>query len=198
MNAREKILGSIATGKPAAVPHPEFSGSFAPVHPDLVELFIRTLEGIGGRVVKVSGLEVVKTEMAAAVERGEWIVNGSDAIGPVSTNVGPQMRATGLAAIDRAYLMSSMGVAENGSVWLKENEMLNRLLPFICQHLVIVLATASIVASMHEAYEKIAGTDTGYHLFLAGPSKTADIEQSLVIGAHGARSLLVYLVETTR
>ena len=28
--------------------------------------------------------------------------------------------------------------------------------------------------------------------FLAGPSKTADIEQSLVIGAHGARSLVVY------
>jgi L-lactate utilization protein LutC len=30
--------------------------------------------------------------------------------------------------------------------------------------------------------------DTDYHLFLAAPSKTADIEQSLVIGAHGAEA----------
>lgn len=32
-------------------------------------------------------------------------------------------------------------------------------------------------------------------VFIAGPSKNADIEQSLVIGAHGARSLLVFLLK---
>jgi len=31
-------------------------------------------------------------------------------------------------------------------------------------------------------------------MFLAGPSKTADIEQSLVIGAHGAKGLMVYIL----
>ncbi len=47
---------------------------------------------------------------------------------------------------------------------------------------------------MHEAYERIDLLQTGFGLFLAGPSKTADIEQSLVIGAHGARSLTVFLM----
>lgn len=41
-----------------------------------------------------------------------------------------------------------------------------------------------IVPTMHQAYDSIAG-----------PSKTADIEQSLVIGAHGARSATIYVVE---
>ena len=34
-----------------------------------------------------------------------------------------------------------------------------------------------------------------YGIFIAGPSKTADIEQSLVIGAHGARSMTVFLMD---
>jgi L-lactate dehydrogenase complex protein LldG len=59
--------------------------------------------------------------------------------------------------------------------------------------LVIVLDRNSLEDTMHQGYEKIAATHSGFGLFLAGPSKTADIEQSLVIGAQGARSLRVVL-----
>jgi len=48
---------------------------------------------------------------------------------------------------------------------------------------------------MHHAYDRIGDADYGFGLFLAGPSKTADIEQSLVLGAHGSRSMTVFLVE---
>jgi L-lactate dehydrogenase complex protein LldG len=47
---------------------------------------------------------------------------------------------------------------------------------------------------MHEAYERLKFDRPGFGCFISGPSKTADIEQSLVIGAHGARSLTVFFV----
>lgn len=47
---------------------------------------------------------------------------------------------------------------------------------------------------MHEAYKRIDTGEYGYGVFISGPSKTADIEQALVMGAHGARSVTVILV----
>jgi L-lactate dehydrogenase complex protein LldG len=47
---------------------------------------------------------------------------------------------------------------------------------------------------MHDAYRRVAFPGAGFGTFIAGPSKTADIEQALVIGAHGARSCTLFLV----
>ena len=87
-----------------------------------------------------------------------------------------------------------MGVAENGSLWITEDLVKERVLPFICQHLVAIVSKRNIVASMHDAYDIIADRDYGFGTFIAGPSKTADIEQSLVLGAHGPRTMTVIMI----
>jgi hypothetical protein len=48
---------------------------------------------------------------------------------------------------------------------------------------------------MHEAYKRIKMTNYGYGVFISGPSKTADIEQALVMGAQAARGVTVILIE---
>ncbi|MGZ3755769.1 MAG: LutC/YkgG family protein, partial [Mucilaginibacter sp.] len=97
--------------------------------------------------------------------------------------------------VELGIIRAHLGVAENGAVWIKEDLVNHRVLPFICQHLAIVLNRQSIVPTMHEAYEKIGAEDYGYGTFIAGPSKTADIEQSLVLGAHGSRTMTVFLMD---
>jgi L-lactate dehydrogenase complex protein LldG len=99
-----------------------------------------------------------------------------------------ELQNVGVAIIEGAF-----GVAENGAIWVDEEQLVHRVLPFITQHLIILLDKKQIVQDMHQAYELIQPQKQGFGLFIAGPSKTADIEQSLVKGAQGARSALIVL-----
>ena len=98
-----------------------------------------------------------------------------------------------LEGLDLAILPGAFGVAENGAIWVNAAALPHRGVFVVAQHLAIVPAR-EIVTDMHAAYERVAALPRGYGLFIAGPSKTADIEQALVIGAHGARSCTVFLV----
>jgi len=86
------------------------------------------------------------------------------------------------------------GVAENGAIWCDDSSYPSRIIPFITQKLIITIRQSDIVSNMHEAYKVIENLDYGFGTFISGPSKTADIEQSLVYGAHGAVSLLVIII----
>jgi len=98
-----------------------------------------------------------------------------------------------LSQIETVLLKGQFGVAENGAIWLDESDFPNRLIPFIAQKVVIILDSEQIVENMHQAYERIQEVNTGFGVFISGPSKTADIEQSLVYGAHGPVSFTVVI-----
>ncbi len=99
-----------------------------------------------------------------------------------------------LENLDFVVYPGEFAVAENGSIWLTDRNLKHRVVFFITQYLVLVVKSADIVHTMHEAYARAQPPRPGFGLFLSGPSKTADIEQSLVIGAHGCRELQVYIV----
>ena len=194
MSSREKILSAITAAQPAFVEAPVISIEKGIATIDLVKKFVQILENIGGKAVYANGFESVKEDLNQSIKDGGYIVNTLPEIGIVNPEVNADNDAVFLEPVYKAYIRGELGVAENGSIWLYESQMVNRLLPFICQHLILVIEAKSIVGDMHDAYAQLDVSKEGYGVFLAGPSKTADIEQSLVIGAHGARSLVVYLV----
>ena len=194
MNSREKILGAISSNKPVFIESPVVEIDRIQIEPaTALAQFTQTLVSIGGTVVQVSDLHLIGDEIKKARDSGKYVVNTLPFLGEVNEEINVSLDATALESVHQAYIGATLGVAENGAVWIYESQMKNRLLPFICQHLVICMYSKDIIPTMHEAYQQIDVFKEGYGVFLAGPSKTADIEQSLVIGAHGARSLTIYL-----
>ena len=194
MSAREQILKSIAANKPELVDLPIIDKQQVISYEDNTVQFKKVLESIGGSVMEASSMEQLQTEFETEKLSGKYIVNTIAELNIVDENLN-NLSSHQLESVHKAFIRGTVGVAENGSVWVYESQMINRLLPFICQHLVLIIEKNDIVATMHHAYEKIDSARDGFGVFIAGPSKTADIEQSLVIGAHGARSLVVYILD---
>ena len=188
-------MEAISRNKPGFTPAPVVTSHSTAGYEQLVAKFTTTLESIGGSVIRTNDFETIKTHVQQVKVQGHSIVNTITSLGETDETITFFDPATSLEHIHMACIKGLLGVAENGAIWVEESKMRNRLLPFICQHLVLVLDAKKIVADMHQAYDQLTVNREGYGVFIAGPSKTADIEQSLVIGAHGARSLLVFLVE---
>ena len=101
-----------------------------------------------------------------------------------------------LKGLDWLLARGEFGVAENGAIWMTMDGVTHRACFFLTQFLAVVIPASEIVMNMHQAYERLGQrVSQPFGLFLSGPSKTADIEQSLVLGAHGCRELNVFIVE---
>ncbi|RYD82139.1 MAG: lactate utilization protein B/C [Sphingobacteriales bacterium] len=193
MSSRNKILNAVKLGKPALQPLPASHQLQAVLYEDAPAKFIETFSGIGGQVIAVNSLADVDSFIAGNFSATN-IISNIPALKNVSflnKNIDPHE----LENIELAILPAQFGVAENGALWMTENDMGIRALPFICQQLAVVLSKKDIVSNMQQAYDIIAETNYGFAAFVAGPSKTADIEQSLVLGAHGPKGMIIFLVE---
>lgn len=194
MNARENILNAIAMNQPEFIEIPVVDSSVVIQYDDVYAQFKTVLESIGGKTELITDITMLKDQLKADKQNGIFVVNTIAALGEVDEQAA-FLAASELEKVEKAYVKGTIGVAENGAVWIYESQMINRLVPFICQHLVLVIERKNIVDTLHQAYEKIDVSKEGFGAFIAGPSKTADIEQSLVIGAHGARSAVIYVIE---
>jgi L-lactate dehydrogenase complex protein LldG len=194
MNSRGKILSAVIANQPELVSLPDLS-FFETNTPGSLDQFTTVLKAVGGFVHHVNSYDEVIDILLAVNGKNKKIISTVTQL-PAYYNeayfTNPQ--TADMQDVDVAILKGRFGVAENGAVWITDQEMRQRALPFICQHLAIIIDADSIVPTMHAAYRLISDITYNFATFIAGPSKTADIEQSLVIGAHGPRSMTVFVM----
>ncbi|RYY45698.1 MAG: lactate utilization protein B/C [Chitinophagaceae bacterium] len=194
MSSREKILKEIAQNKPAAISLPAPFLVEREQQP-LLPKFMEMLQSIGGEAKLVEDWHEVLYCLQQKISDGLEVANAVQKLAPYNIEHYRTKSGAEVQTVHSVFLQGGIAVAENAAIWVSEVSMGNRMLPFICEQLIIVINQSDIVATMHDAYERLRVNEDGYGVFIAGPSKTADIEQSLVIGAHGPLSLQVFIVK---
>jgi L-lactate dehydrogenase complex protein LldG len=193
MSSRSKILQAVKKNQPEALTLPQLQ-AFAQPFQNAQDKFITVLQGIGGEVHEVTDYESIAGILQKSFGDAMRVVSTVPALHAIAEKETLYDVAHHLKTVDLAVLQSHLAVAENGAVWITDAHLPQRVLPFITQHLAVVVDANAIVPTLHEAYEKIGDGDYGFGVFIAGPSKTADIEQSLVLGAHGPKTMTVFLL----
>lgn len=193
--SREAILQSIRKNLPVSSPLPELDGPWIR-YPDPCAQFASVLEMIGGRAIRVPNLAAISAQLKTLPQftGSRQTLSSFAEIATSDVNLAAITDPHDLETVDFALLPGEFGVAENAAIWVTGEPVSQRVIYFLCQHLALVIPAGQIVHTLHEAYQRIRIVGPQFGVFIAGPSKTADIEQSLVIGAHGPKSLTVFLV----
>jgi L-lactate dehydrogenase complex protein LldG len=197
--SRDAILAAIRRQRAPEAPLPAIDNGPWITYSDPAEHFAGVLSSVGGKCIAASTTHEVlrELEQMPAFSTAATVYSLCDGI--PNRNVDPHSIADPheLADVDFAVLPARFAVAENGAVWVNDDGVPDRVIYFLAQHVALVVPAGEIVHNMHQAYGRLRFDKAGFGCFISGPSKTADIEQSLVIGAHGARSLTVFLLGAT-
>lgn len=194
MSSREDILQSIRRATHVKYEKPDLKPleAIALTYPDVVEQFYAMMKQVGGEAVLLPEGQDVNEVITKAYPDAKRIASNLKEITCATFNPDDIEDPAELNGTDLAIIDGKIGVAENGAVWI-EQDVKQRAIYFISEKLVILLDKQHILNNMHEAYKHIDTGEYGFGTFISGPSKTADIEQALVIGAHGARDVMVII-----
>ena len=101
-------------------------------------------------------------------------------------------------SIDASITETLGGIAETGSLILWPSREEPRLMSLIPPVHLAVLQAETIYHTFSEAVHEGGWADgmPTNALLISGPSKTADIEQTLVYGVHGPKQLVVFIIQS--
>ena len=193
MSSKEDILKKYRANIRERFDMPDLSDIRAITYPDPLLQFMNMTKSVGGNAIEVEEGRDVNELIRELYPDAKEIASNLPEITIATRNPDEVGRARDLNGTDVGIIRGSFGVAENACVWIPQ-QMKEKAVCFISEHLVILLKKSEIVNNMHEAYRRIQFNDYGYGTFISGPSKTADIAQVLVMGAQAARSATVLLL----
>jgi L-lactate dehydrogenase complex protein LldG len=172
-----------------------------------VELFVAMAEEVQATVTRVSSPAAVPVAIARylAAENlpADLVMAPDPSIDEIPWNTWPllQIRRGRAEAEDRVSLTPChAAIAETGTLMLISGAQTPTTLNFLPETHIVLVRGDQVVATYEDGWDRLRATAKTEALpravnFVTGPSRTADIEQHIELGAHGPRRLHIVLVE---
>ena len=176
----------------------------------LFELFKTRLEELRGEVYRVGDGMAASDKVAelagsaggaVMVQPGEPLASLlpglTERLGDRLVDAATVADSADFARIEVGVTATDFLIARTGSVLLRTVSAGGRRLSVLPPFHIVVARASQIVSSLEEALNGLKGQspDWSYAALITGPSRTADIEKILVLGAHGPKRLAVVVVD---
>jgi L-lactate dehydrogenase complex protein LldG len=175
-----------------------------------VDLFIALAKEVQATVTQVGSFAAVPEEVARylAAENlpAELVVAPDPGLDEIPWGMRPMLRTrSGRAAAEDKVSLTPChsAIAETGTLLLVSGPETPTTLNFLPDTHIVVVRRNQIVATYEDCFDRLRADRRADKLprainFITGPSRTADIEQQIELGAHGPRRLHIVLVEEDR
>ncbi|NOY57815.1 MAG: hypothetical protein GXO75_02645 [Calditrichaeota bacterium] len=224
-NSRDKILGAVkdALQQPSHLPptpqgiDERIKEGLASVTPKdyvgLREQFKKELELVSGEFQLVHSTDEIVTAISRMMQESNYTSLTIAGDGPydglaqrvTEKNKAVQLvkasdyqkteRKEKLAATEAALVDVNLAVADVASLALLYDDTPSSLPHFLPLTIFVVIKPEQLVANLFELFEKLPAEKAKNMTLITGPSRTADVEKVLVLGAHGPKRLVVFMLE---
>jgi L-lactate dehydrogenase complex protein LldG len=176
-------------------------------HLQQIELFVAMAEEVQATVARVASLsavpEAIARYLAAENLPAELVMAPDPSLAPIPWEAWPllQIRLGRAEADDKVSLTPChAAIAETGTLMLISGPQTPTTLNFLPDTHIVIVRGDQVVASYEDGWDRLRQSGAPETLprainFVTGPSRTADIEQRIELGAHGPRRLHIVLVE---
>jgi len=170
---------------------------------DLEVVFAEELNHIGGHFVYCMSKEELIENLKRLIISQKWntVYTHSKEIDNIlkSMDVVSSKDTDDYSKIEVSITECEALIARLGSVMVSSKQVNGRRLNFIPDTHIVIANREQIVATVKDAIElinnKYEDEFPSMTTIITGPSRTADIEKTLVMGAHGPRTLIVFVTE---
>ena len=205
--AKENILRKIrkALTQTTPLPFPASEGTttvFKPAQQELEVEFGEQFSKLLGKFVYCADLEELESQLSTIISHNKWekIFFREDEMKSVfNSSLFGKPSYPDLATADAAITTCEALVARTGSIIMTSAQKSGRTTSVYAEVHVCIAFTDQLVYDVRDGLqlikERYAGRIPSLVTFATGPSRTADIEKTLVVGVHGPREVYVFLVE---
>jgi L-lactate dehydrogenase complex protein LldG len=206
-SSKEKILKKIreALSNPVPLPFPKSEGNtsiFQPKTEDLELIFAEEFTKLLGKFAFCMNEADLKIQLKNLIAQKKWkdIYCVEKKLSKIFEEDGfPKINQSTLADCDASVTSCNYLIARTGAIVMSSAQESGRTVSAYAPVHICIAYVDQLVFDTRDALksikEKYGNKLPSFITFAAGPSRTADIEKTLVVGVHGPREVYLFLVD---